>query len=117
MIERGEAVFDLLKRGDDGAAVIRRRGIEFGARLGDLRAAQTTVKDAQQSIRSDRPERTRRAQPVRDRAALKAALTAECERGEIRRTRDTDVGIGRDHAALRSRDIRTALEQGGRDTA
>ena len=115
MIECGEAVFDLLKRADDDAAVIRGGSVELGARLGDLRAAQAAVEHAEQGVRSDRPERARRAQPVREGGALEAALRAERERGEIRRARDADVGIGRNHAPLRGGDIRTALEQGGRE--
>ena len=103
VIERGEAVFDLLKRADDDAAVIRGGGVELGARLGDLRAAQAAVEHAEQGVRSDRPERARRAQPVREGGALEAALGAERERGKIRRTRHPDVGIGRDHAPLRGR--------------
>ena len=39
------------------------------------------------------------------------------EHGRIRRTRDPDVGIGRNHAPLRAGDIRTALAQGGGDAA
>src|ERR1700722_16322623 len=117
VVEGGEAVFDLLKRADDDAAVIRGGGVEFGARLGDLRAAQTAVEHAEQGIRSDRPERARRAQPVRGAGALEAALGAERERGKKRRTRDPDVGIGRNHAPLRAGDVRTALQQGSRDAA
>ena len=44
VIEGGEAVFDLLKRADDGAAVIGSRGVELGARLRDLRPTPAGVK-------------------------------------------------------------------------
>src|SRR5260221_10525666 len=77
VIECGEAVFDLLKRADDGAGVIRGGGVELGARLGDLRPAQAAVEHAEQGVRSDRPERTRCAQPVREGLALEAGLSAE----------------------------------------
>lgn len=40
VIQGREAVFDLLKGSDGDDAVIRRSGIELGARLGNLRAAQ-----------------------------------------------------------------------------
>src|ERR1700730_4705163 len=61
VIECGETVFDLLKGGDDDAALIRGGGVELGARLGDLRAAQAAVEHAEQGVRSRRPERGRGA--------------------------------------------------------
>ena len=46
VIECGEAVFDLLKRADYGAAVIRGGSVEFSARLGNLRPTQAAVEHA-----------------------------------------------------------------------
>src|SRR3984957_14082243 len=46
VIERGETVLDLLKRADDRTAVVCGGGVELGARLGDLRPAQSAVEYA-----------------------------------------------------------------------
>src|SRR6202020_3422084 len=83
VVERGEAVFNLLKGGDHGAEIIRGGGVELGARLGDLCAAKAAIEHAEQSIRSDRPERARRAQPVREDGALETALCAQRNRGKL----------------------------------
>jgi hypothetical protein len=76
VIECCEIVLDLLKRSHDGAAVIGGGGVELGAGLCHLRTAQAAVEHAQQGVGADRPERTRRAQPVRVAGALEAGMGA-----------------------------------------
>src|SRR6202020_2574075 len=100
VVERGEAVFNLLKGGDHGAAIIRGGGVELGARLGDLCAAQAAIEHAEKSIRADRPERARGAAPAREAGAVEPALCAKRNRGKICRSGHANVGVRSDHAPL-----------------
>src|ERR1700683_5064735 len=76
VIQGGEAVFHLLKRSDDGTAVVVRGGVELRARLGNLRASQAGIEDAEQDIGTDGPIGAWCAQPVGEGIAFKAALAA-----------------------------------------
>ncbi len=48
--------------------------------------------------------------------ALETALSVQRKRGKIRRARDADIGVGRNHASLRACDVGAPLQEGGRDS-
>src|SRR6202034_3143793 len=109
-----EVVLDFLKRGERGLP-IGVDGLVVGrARfLGDA-AALPAVEEQLGSRTGKRPEPARSSQKITDRLAFKPSAAGQRERWKIRGPRHADLRIRLLHAALRCGNIRTPLEQLGR---
>jgi len=117
VVQGRKAVFDLLKRSNRSAPVVRGGSVEGGAGLCYLRPPQTSIEYAEQGARAQRPKAARSAQQIRDRSALEPSLSIQGEGWKISGARDADLGVGGDHTPLCGRHIRPALEKRGRHTA
>src|ERR1700688_1472685 len=110
-----EFILDLLKTGQNGLAVTVDGPFIGGAGLRHLCAPQASVEQRFGERRADRPDPVRGADQVAHGAARVIVRAAQGEVRKVRRRRNADLRIRRGHLAFRFRDIRTPLEQGGRN--
>ena len=110
--QRGEIVLDVLECGERDLAIVRRRRIEAGARLRDLRLARAAVENRFGQLRA----RATRSGSARSSMLENVELwkPAGCRQGQVREKRgfgDADLRIRGGGLAFGDGDIGTALEQ------
>ena len=81
-----------------------------------MRAAQPGVEYRLRQRRTKRPVTARQRKQLRQHRALEATGCRQRERGKERRLGDTDLSVGRRRAPFCGGDIRTTLEQFGRQS-
>ena len=97
---RGEIVFDLLKRGQDGLPIAGNIGVVDFDVLIDGGTAQAGVEDGLRYGTSNRPEAAGEVEQVHEAGALETAGGAQGKVGIEGCGGDTDLGVRRGHVAF-----------------